>query len=182
MRKYLTLIVLAGISWSQEASTQGKEIFQQRCAACHKVEQKLIGPPLARIQERRSKEWFVRFVSNSQALIQSGDAQAVAVYKEYNQQVMPPFPDLSSAHLEALWAYLNAVEKPQAASTASAEPSSVEGSAVAYPGQTRPMRKEEFAFLRQTFWGLVGAAVLVSLLLGVIIHFVSERRAAGDAS
>lgn len=172
-------IALIGLLWAQSPEEKGKALFQQRCAACHKVETKLIGPPLARIGERRSQEWFLRFVANSQALIQAGDADAVAIFKEYNQQVMPPFPDLGEEELKALWAYLNSVTPPAQAQGASATSSA--GPQSFYPGEQRPMKKEDFAFLRATFWGLVGAAVGVALLLAVIIHWVSVRRASSPS-
>ncbi|MCS7297175.1 MAG: cytochrome c [Bacteroidia bacterium] len=164
--------LLIGLAWGQSASDQGKTLFNQRCAACHKLEQKLIGPPLARISERRSEEWFIKFVSNSQALIQSGDPQAVAVYKEYNQQVMPPFPDLSEADLKAIWTYVNSVAAPPPNVAASSSPQQT-----IYPGETRPMKSEEFQFLRTIYWIVTAAFLLVALLIAFVIQFVSLKRA-----
>lgn len=178
MRYFVVLSALFGLVAAQSAEIeQGKTLFQQRCAACHKLEQKLIGPPLARVSERRSQEWFLRFVANSQAMIQSGDAQAVAVYKEYNQQIMPPFPDLSEAEIQAIWAYVNAAEPPKPAGEAGASVAEKELGAVLYPGQARPMANEDFAFLKHTFWLLVIAAVFVALLLALGIHLLSLKRA-----
>ncbi len=178
MRYTLVMIALLGPVAAQDASVEkGKTLFQQRCAACHKLEQKLIGPPLARVSERRSEEWFLRFVANSQAVIQSGDAQAVAVYKEYNQQIMPPFPDLSEADIQAIWAYVNAVEAPKPAAEAGVTAAPKEPGAIIYPGEARPMAKEDFAFLKQTFWLLVVGAVFVAFLLALAIHLISLKRA-----
>mgnify|MGYP000103158582 CR=1 FL=1 len=168
-----TSLALLGLAWTQNAD-KGKILFQQRCAACHKLDQKLIGPPLAGLESRLKKEWFFRFVANSQALIQAGDKEAVAVYNEYNKQVMPPFPDLTPADLEDLWAYINSV-KEAPATPAAGIPAQVSEPSMTYPGQARPLQKEDWAFLRQTFWLLVGAAVGVALLLGVVIHLVSTR-------
>ncbi|MCX7606468.1 MAG: cytochrome c [Bacteroidia bacterium] len=173
---FLSGIAFIGWVWGQGALARGEGIFQQRCAACHKLEQKLIGPPLARIQERRSKEWFLRFVANSQAMVQGGDAQAVAIYREYNQQVMPPFPDLGDQELNALWEYLNSVSSPPNAASGGGGGVAEAMKNSVYPGETRPMSKEAFLFLRQTFWLLVGGAVLVALFLGLVISFVSERQ------
>lgn len=169
-----TGLALLGLAYSQ-GPDKGKTLFQQRCAACHKLDQKLIGPPLAGLESRLKKEWFFQFVANSQALVQAGDKKAVAVYNEYNKQVMPPFPDLTLADLEDLWAYVNSVKAAPATPPAQAS----EAPVVAYPGQTRPLQKQDWAFLHQTFWLLVGAAVGVALLLGVVIHFVSTR--SGDS-
>lgn len=172
------MIALLGLTAAQEAELEkGKTLFQQRCAACHKLEQKLIGPPLARVSERRSEEWFVRFVTNSQAMIQSGDPQANAIYKEYNQQIMPPFLDLSEADIKSIWAYVNAVEAPKPAAQAGAAAAAKEPGAIIYPGEARPMAAENFAFLKQTFWLLVLAAVFVASLLALGIHLISLKRA-----
>ncbi|RMF48505.1 MAG: hypothetical protein D6750_07625 [Bacteroidetes bacterium] len=180
-------VALMGVVWGADPQ-KGQILFQQRCAACHKLEQKLIGPPLGGVESRRSREWFFRFVTNSQAFIQSGDKDAVAVYEQYGRQVMPPFPDLSQGDLEDLWAYVNSVKGAGSAAAPAGEgtnqataaaPAGERASQAVYPGQIRPMRAEDFAFLRQTFWLLVGAAVGVALLLGVVIHFVSTR--AGDS-
>ncbi len=176
--KIALIITFSGMLWAQDAPEQGKNLFNQRCAACHKLEKKLIGPPLARIGERRSEEWFLKFVSNSQALIQSGDAQAVAIFKEYNQQIMPPFTDLSESDIKAIWTYLNSVAAPQApTAAASGAATSAESSDGIYPGEKRPMKVEDFNLLRHTFWLLTGFAVMVSLLLAVIINFVSIKKA-----
>ncbi|MCS6895241.1 MAG: cytochrome c [Bacteroidia bacterium] len=162
---------------AQDTSEKGKTIFNQRCAACHKLEQKLIGPPLARISERRSEAWFVKFVSNSQAFIQSGDAQAVAVFKEYNQQIMPPFTDLSEADIKSIWSYLNSVAAPAQSSMASANAASPSATqkTIVYPGEQNTLPPSEVASLRNVFWIITGVVVLVALLIGVVIHFASLR-------
>lgn len=167
---------LIGLALAQ-SEEKGKTLFQQRCAACHKLEQKLIGPPLAGISQRREKNWFAQFVLNSQALIQAGDKAAIEVYEAYNKQVMPPHPDLSQEDIEALWAYLNASTSAPASTPGSSAASSPPAQEkVMYPGEARPLSQEDTGFLRQTFWLLVAMTVGVTLLLGLVIHVVSTRR------
>lgn len=169
---------LIGLALAQ-SEDKGKTLFQQRCAACHKLEQKLIGPPLAGISQRREKSWFAQFVLNSQALIQAGDKAAVEVYEAYNKQVMPPNPDLSQEDIEALWAYLNVSTSASTSgpvASAAASSASAEEKAIKYPGEVRPLSQEDAGFLRQTFWLLVAMTVGVTLLLGLAIHVVSTRR------
>ncbi len=175
-------ISLSGLALAQ-SSEKGKTLFQQRCAACHKLEQKLIGPALANIGQRREKEWFAKFVINSQALIQSGDKAAVEVYEAYNKQVMPPHPDLSKEDIEALWEYLNSSGMATASNTgeeggAAASSGAAGPSQVVYPGEARPLSQEDAGFLKQTFWTLVVITVGVTLLLGLVIHVASTRRKA----
>jgi cytochrome c551/c552 len=175
MRNILILVLgFLSLAFSEE---KGKTLFQQRCAACHKLEQRLIGPPLAGIQQRREKAWFAKFVLNSQALIQSGDKAAIEVYEAYNKQIMPPHPDFTQADIDALWDYLNVAMSADAAS-AQAQPVSAEAASakVVYPGEARPLAKEVAASYRQIFWLLVVMTTLITLLLAVVIQAVSIRR------
>ena len=86
----------------------GKEIFNTLCAACHKLDGNSIGPPLRGVGERRDTEWLHEWIRNSQALIASGDEQAVEIFNEYNQVAMPPFPQLSDVDIDNILAYVNA--------------------------------------------------------------------------
>lgn len=94
----LFLLVIANtISYSSEADQlEGAQYFNQICSACHTIGGgRLVGPDLANVQEKRSDQWLKDFIKSSQALINSGDPDAVAIYEEYNKMVMPdaPFTD-----------------------------------------------------------------------------------------
>ncbi len=87
----------------------GESLFKTNCAACHKTSsKKLIGPGLANIQDKRTKEWFKSFVSASQSLINSGDAEAIKIFEEYNKIPMPD-QALSDAELDAVFDYIVSV-------------------------------------------------------------------------
>ena len=86
----------------------GKELFNNLCAACHKLDGNSIGPALRGVGERRETDWLHQWIKNSQALIAAGDEQAVAIFNEYNQVAMPPFPQLSDADIDNILAYTNA--------------------------------------------------------------------------
>lgn len=84
----------------------GESIFKTICAVCHKTtSEKLIGPGLANIHERRSKEWFNKFVTSSQSMIKSGDTDAVKLFEEYNKIIMPD-QAFSDAELNDLYEYI----------------------------------------------------------------------------
>lgn len=105
--------VEAEVSGGDEAA--GKELFNTLCAACHKLDGNSIGPPLRGVGERRDTEWLHRWIQNSQALIASGDQQAIEIFNEYNQVAMPPFPQLSDEDIDNILAYVNAPKAvPQA--------------------------------------------------------------------
>ncbi|GAB2764770.1 c-type cytochrome [Salinimicrobium soli] len=85
----------------------GKEIFNTLCAACHKLDSKSIGPALRGVADRRDSEWLHSWIRNSSAMIAAGDEEAVAIYNEYNQVAMPPFPQLSDADIDNILAYVS---------------------------------------------------------------------------
>jgi mono/diheme cytochrome c family protein len=84
----------------------GESLFKSTCAACHRTtSNKLIGPGLANIDEKRSFDWFKKFVTSSQSLINSGDVDAVNIFNEYNQTIMPD-QAFSDAEMEAVYNYI----------------------------------------------------------------------------
>jgi cytochrome c2 len=63
----------------------GKTLFNGQCAACHKLDKKVIGPALGKVTERRTTEWLYAWIKDNQALRESGDADAIAIYEEYDR-------------------------------------------------------------------------------------------------
>ena len=98
----LTVFLCMGSATAQD----GAAIFNQNCAVCHKIGGgKFIGPDLQGVGDRRTEEWLVGFIKNSQALINGGDADAQALFKEYNNTPMPAFP-LSDAQIKAVLTHI----------------------------------------------------------------------------
>ena len=78
---------------SQDQADQGRETFQTLCSACHTIGGgALVGPDLKGVDERRSEEWIIGFVQHSQQIVASGDADAVALFEEFNRIPMPDQP------------------------------------------------------------------------------------------
>ena len=68
----------------------GAQLFQV-CGACHTIGKgKLIGPDLYQVTQRRDREWLIKFIRNSQEVIQSGDEYAVKLFVDHNKIPMPP--------------------------------------------------------------------------------------------
>jgi cytochrome c2 len=84
----------------------GQELFERKCAACHSLRNTRVGPTLECISDKRSDEWMASFIRNSRALIESGDADAVSVFQEFNEIPMPRFPNLSDYEMNLLLNYL----------------------------------------------------------------------------
>lgn len=90
---------------------QGKQLFNQNCAACHALNRKMTGPALANVETRLAeeeglgKEWLYSWIKNSAGMIASGDAYANKIYAEYNQSAMTAFPTLSNEDIDNILAY-----------------------------------------------------------------------------
>ncbi|MEJ5090082.1 c-type cytochrome [Sphingobacterium faecium] len=130
---------------------EGEKIFKAKCTSCHKVDRKVVGPALKGITETKSEEWLIKWIKNSQALIASGDKDAIAIFEEYNKSVMTSFTDLSDDQIRSVLAYIKAesVEKPKDATN---------------PGETA---KDDNANLFMIF-GLLGIVVLAIVVIVVL--------------
>lgn len=114
------LAVFVSISYSQDGWGQepGEQIFQTTCFACHTIGGgRLVGPDLAGVHERRSQEWLERFVASSQSMIKDGDAEAAALFEEFNRV---PMPDsfLSEERIRQVLSYIKSQSSNQTADVA----------------------------------------------------------------
>lgn len=50
---------------NKELAAQGKQIYEVKCASCHKLnDEKLVGPGWAGVTKRNSPEWIMNFITN----------------------------------------------------------------------------------------------------------------------
>jgi mono/diheme cytochrome c family protein len=47
----------------------GAKLFQEKCSACHKIEERYIGPALAGVTQRRQPEWILNMILNPEVMI-----------------------------------------------------------------------------------------------------------------
>lgn len=107
----------------------GDALFKNNCAVCHSAgSDVIVGPGLQGVNQRRSQEWLHSWIRNSQALIQSGDADAIAVYNEYNKQAMPSF-NFTDAEITSILTYI------EASASAAAVPTTVGSDVAQAPGE-----------------------------------------------
>tara|TARA_B100001142_G_scaffold292849_1_gene311988 strand:- start:15853 stop:17061 length:1209 start_codon:yes stop_codon:yes gene_type:complete len=70
----------------------GEEIFKTNCMSCHTIGGgRLIGPDLYGITEKREADWLKKWINSSSDLIATGDADAIAIFEDYNKVAMPSF-------------------------------------------------------------------------------------------
>ena len=111
--KSFTFLLLFSLSFSAIAQDvvdaarqkEGRKLYNNLCASCHKLDRKLIGLALAGVTERRENEWLKAWIKNNAALRASGDRDAIAIFNEYNGSVMSAFPQLSDTQIDDILYY-----------------------------------------------------------------------------
>jgi len=136
------------VGWAQEP---GEQVFKTTCFACHTIGGgRLIGPDLAGVHERRSQKWLEGFVKSSQSMISAGDAEAVALFEEFNALVMPD-SIVSDEEIRQVLSYIETQSSGEAASTA------VSASETATPAEPaaleEPASQEEILAGQELFQG-----------------------------
>ena len=119
--RILLLAVLFSLSFSAFSQADGEQLYKQNCTACHTIGGgRLVGPDLSGVTEKRESDWLKLWITSSADLIASGDADAIAIFEEYNKTAMTSF-DFSDEELTALLEYLAnpPVEEVQAATAGS---------------------------------------------------------------
>ncbi len=66
----------------QELAAKGKEVYEQMCSACHKVDKRFIGPAPKDILDRRTPEWVMNMILNPDQMVKE-DPIAKALLAEY---------------------------------------------------------------------------------------------------
>lgn len=154
---WIGFIFLCGLFISPRNGTaqpDGAKIFGSVCVACHTIGGgKLVGPDLSGIEKRRKTDWIHRFVKSSQSLIQAGDPEAVALFKEYNQMPMPD-QSLSDSEIDAILQYIKSRETAAPSVPATEKTTAAAGVLGAKPVEVSEPPTEEIARGQDFFQGL----------------------------
>ena len=153
---------------TDEAIAAGKTVFNANCKTCHKLDQKYIGPALRGATDRNNAKWVKTWIKNSQAVIASGDAYAVALYKEYNNSIMPSYAFLSDAELDGVLAYIEYGDKADAAAATPADGAAGDPAAAA-AGSGIPNE-----YLSIIVGVLVFILLLILIVLGLIVTVLTK--------
>ncbi len=149
----------------------GKKLFSGRCASCHAVDKKVVGPALAGIETRRDEAWLIKWIRNSSEVIKSGDAYAVKIFNEYNKSVMTAFPDLSDDDIKDILGYI----KEEAANSGKDNQASAGGGGSSGVSQP-PVDTDTLKFLLFVTTGLLLFAALALLFAAAILINVLRSR------
>lgn len=111
VRNIFSVLVLGSFLMSplSNKAQDGKQLFNQKCASCHAIDKKLVGPALKGVEDRwPEKAQLYAWIRNSSAVVKSGYPRAVEVYTEYNKVQMTAFPELKDADIDAILSYISA--------------------------------------------------------------------------
>jgi len=106
---FLLVFALSFSGYSQDVDEvrqkEGRKLFKSLCASCHKLDKKLVGPALGKVEERRENDWLKAWIKNNAELRASGDKEAIAIFEEYNGSNMTAFPQLSDQQIDDILYY-----------------------------------------------------------------------------
>jgi mono/diheme cytochrome c family protein len=91
----------------------GQQIFQQNCQSCHALDKNLTGPGLRGVEERgpwTDRANLIKWVKNPAAFIPT-TPYTIELQKTYGS-IMPSFPQLSDADINAIFDYIKAAPAP----------------------------------------------------------------------
>jgi mono/diheme cytochrome c family protein len=92
----LTETISLGDEVDMEMAQKGKELFVLKCSACHKVNERYIGPALGNVLEHRSPTYVMNMILNPDGMTKN-HPEAKKLLQEY----MSPMPNQGLSQEEA---------------------------------------------------------------------------------
>ena len=86
-----------------ELAREGEEIFQFNCEACHRMEERFVGPPLGDVMDRRSPAFVMNFILNPEQMARQHPV-GQELLAEY--PLVMPFQNISEDEARAILEYL----------------------------------------------------------------------------
>jgi copper(I)-binding protein/cytochrome oxidase Cu insertion factor (SCO1/SenC/PrrC family) len=91
--------------------SDGEKLFRTRCSICHAIggdaSDRLVGPNLYRVTERRDPNWLMDWIRAPDEMIAKGDSLALALHEQYQGITMPNLR-LSDVDIAALMKFMEA--------------------------------------------------------------------------
>jgi mono/diheme cytochrome c family protein len=86
--------------------TDGKALFQLKCAACHSADKDGYGPALKGVTKKRNNVWLHLMIRDGMELVRRGDKDALAIYNQWQQKKHPKMDKLTNEQVQVLIDYL----------------------------------------------------------------------------
>lgn len=87
---------------------QGRTIYEMKCEMCHSMTNRMVGPPLGDIMERRSAEFVMNMILNPQEMTQK-HPEGQKMLREY--MTIMPFQNVQRDEARAIVEFLRTVSK-----------------------------------------------------------------------
>ena len=81
---------------NKEMAEQGQKLFEAKCTACHKLDQRYVGPPLGGVTTRRTPTYIMNMILDPTDMTELHPAA-----KELLGQYMTQMPNLALTQVEA---------------------------------------------------------------------------------
>ena len=95
---------------NQDLVVKGKSIFDVKCVTCHKIDDKLVGPPLKDVTKRRKPEWIMNQILNPEQMLKEDMvAKSLAMSGQYPTPMT--FQNVSQDDARALLEYFRNNDK-----------------------------------------------------------------------
>ncbi|MCI0473932.1 MAG: cytochrome c [Ignavibacteria bacterium] len=86
---------------------KGRGIFENKCVACHKLDDKLVGPPLHGVTKKRKPEWIMNMILNPEQMTKE-NLEAKKLFGQYLTQMT--FQNVTEQDARAILEYLRSVD------------------------------------------------------------------------
>jgi cytochrome c len=85
----------------------GRDVFEMNCAACHDMDNRLVGPPLGDVTERRSPVFIMNMIMNPEEMARR-HPEGQAMLQQY--PLVMPYQNITEEEARAILEYLRTVE------------------------------------------------------------------------
>ncbi|HEX7091909.1 MAG TPA: cytochrome c [Longimicrobiales bacterium] len=86
-----------------ELAEQGERLFEMKCMACHRLDERYVGPALRGVTERRTPEYVMNMMLNPGEMVRRHPAARALLLAHYTEM---PAQNLTEAEARALLEYL----------------------------------------------------------------------------
>jgi mono/diheme cytochrome c family protein len=93
-----------------QLAKKGKAVFEQKCTACHKLDERYVGPALKGVTQRRKPEWIMNMILNPSEMLEK-DPTAKELLGTYLTPMT--FQDVSKEQARAILEYFRQVDGAQ---------------------------------------------------------------------
>lgn len=150
----------------------GGTLFKNNCAACHAINEKLVGPALRDVHKKRKLPWLISWIRNSSKMVQSGDKDAVAIFNEYDKQAMPSFA-FSDEEITSIVKYIEAESAAPAAAAAPA-PGAEAGAESGKDAADAGVGVESGKYLNYVLIALIVVLIVLVITLVLIANLMKD--------